>query len=194
MAKPFNPRRKANQRKPHTVILIIGEGQTEEAYFKAIKQQYHSASLSLEIEPAKTKSDPVNLVRKADLRKKTGDYDYIFCVFDGDKPEEAHKARQQLAKGGNTIRGFVSVPCFELWLTLHFERSDAALPDCQQSEARLKRHWSAYAKGCDCDCLMPQLSTACENALWLEQQQHANPYTDLHRLMDVLEQALKETR
>jgi hypothetical protein len=194
MAKRLKLARKASKRKPRTVILIIGEGQTEEAYFRAIKQEFHSASLSLEIEPAKTKSDPVNLVRKADLRKKTGDYDYIFCVFDGDKPEEAHKARQQLAKGGNTIRGFVSVPCFELWLTLHFERSDAALPDCQQSEARLKRHWSDYAKGCDCDCLMPQLGTACENALWLEQQQHANPYTDLHRLMDVLEHALKETR
>ncbi len=193
MAKRLKLARKANQRKPRTVILIIGEGQTEEAYFKAIKQQYHSASLSLEIEPAKTKSDPVNLVRKADLRKKTGDYDYIFCVFDGDKPEEAHKARQQLARYKDDVRGFVSTPCFELWLILHFERSDAAMHDCQQTEVRLKRHWSDYIKGCGCDCLMPQLGTACDNARWLEQQQHANPCTDLHYLIEVLETALKET-
>ena len=95
MAKRLQLERKANKRKPRTVILIIGEGQTEEAYFKAVKQTYHSPSLRLEIEPAKTKSDPVNLVKKADLRKKTGDYDYIFCVFDGDKPEEVNKACQQ---------------------------------------------------------------------------------------------------
>ena len=192
MAKRLQLERKANKRKPRTVILIIGEGQTEEAYFKAVKQKYHSPSLRLEIEPAKTKSDPVNLVKKADLRKKTGDYDYIFCVFDGDKPEEVNKARQQLARYNHDVRGFVSTPCFELWLTLHFDRSDAAMSDCQQMEVRLKRHWPDYRKGCDCDGLMPHLTTACKHARWLEQQQFENPSTELHQLIEVLETALKE--
>jgi hypothetical protein len=34
---------------------------------------------------------------------------------------------------------------------------------------------------------------ACDNARWLEQRQHANPCTDLHYLIEVLETALKET-
>ena len=195
MAKRLDPfKRKTHQRKPHKVILIIGEGQTEEAYFQAVRQKLRSPLLRLEIEPAKTKSDPVNLVKKAKLRHKTGDYDYVFCVFDGDKAAEAQQAQQHLGKCGDKVRGFISVPCFEVWLTLHFEYSDAALLDCQQSEARLKRHWSVYAKGCDCDCLMPRLDTACENAIWLERQKHAYPYTDLHHLIDVLKHALKESR
>lgn len=194
MAKrPQSLKRKAGKRKPYNVILIIGEGQTEEAYFQAIRREFRSPALRLEIEPAKTKSDPVNLVKKAKLRHKSGDYDHVFCVFDGDKPQEVQQAQQQLAKAGNTVRGFVSVPCFELWLTLHFECSDAPIPDCQHSETRLKQHWSGYVKGCDCECLMPRLGTACENAWWLEQQQHANPCTDLHHLIDILKKTLKET-
>ncbi|HMT91588.1 RloB family protein [uncultured Thiothrix sp.] len=183
-------KRKVGQRKPNKVILIIGEGQTEQAYFEAVRQVLRSPQLRLEIEPATSKSDPLNLVKKAKQRHKTGDYDHVFCVFDGDKPEEMQRARQQLDKADKAIRGFVSIPCFELWLLLHFERSDAAMPDCRQTEIRLKQHWQHYAKGCACDVLMPKRPSACENARWLAQQQHANPCTDLHHLMAVLESTL----
>jgi hypothetical protein len=195
MPKLSRLKRKDRQRTARTSILIIGEGKTEESYFNAIKQQRYlqSSALNVEIEPTTSKSDPVNLVKKAESRKRTGVYDHIFCVFDGDKAEEARKARQQLARHKDDLRGFISVPCFEVWLTLHFERSDAAMPDCQQAETRLKRHWPAYVKGCGCDSLMSRLDMACDNARWLEQRQHANPCTDLHYLIEVLETALKET-
>ena len=62
----------------------------------------------------------------------------IFCLFDKDDPNKFTEAcqRTKSIRGGKVIK-VTSVPCFEYWLLLHFERVDAPLFSVTNVIARL---------------------------------------------------------
>ena len=75
---------------------------------------------------------PISIVEYAEDRaKERGGYDHIFCVFDRDQHESFNRARAKVrslatrSRNPLAISEVASVPCFEVWVLLHFEQTDA---------------------------------------------------------------------
>jgi len=175
--------RHARQQPQRQVILIVCEGQTEEAYFTAVKA-FYGRSAALNIKIARHRSDPVKMVEKGIRDNKNGDFDHVFCVVDGDKSDRTALARKRIGKHDD-IDLIVSVPCFELWLLLHFERSDAPFAACAEVCARLKESLPNYVKGLhyDFSSIAPRIEDAIQNAKWLVGCNLATPATDVHHVL-----------
>lgn len=178
-------RRLAKQEPQRQVILIVCEGQTEEAYFRAIKQHYrHATTLNMEI--TRAHSDPVKVVEKGKGLNKGRDFDRVYCVVDGDKPDRIELALKHIG-ARDDLDLIVTVPCFEAWLLLHFERSDAPFAACAEACDRLRQphRLPDYVKGLRYDFmpLTDRIDAAIDNAEWLVGRGLDNPATDLHRLL-----------
>jgi hypothetical protein len=173
--------RKEPQRK---VILIVCEGETEEAYFRAIKAHYRNPKTP-NLKIVRDRSDPVRAVEKGIRQNKDGDFDHVFCIVDGDKQDRIALARQRIGKREN-VELVLSVPCFEIWLLLHFAPSDAPFAECAAVCARLRDYLPDYAKGLSYDfgTITSRIDDAIDNAHWLAGRKLANPLTDVHRVFD----------
>ncbi len=188
-------RRQAGKKPQRRVILIVCEGQTEEAYFRAVRE-YHGRAMPFNIEIKRAPHpDPVKVVEKGKEmnrdrdrdRDKGNDYDCVYCVVDGDKPDRIKQALKHI-RLSDDLYLMVSTPCFEVWLLLHFDRSDAPLASCEQAIVRLQRHLPNYAKGLHYNFtpLADRMDVAIENAVWLAAQKLNNPATDLHLLLSII--------
>jgi len=185
-------RRLAKREPQRQVILIVCEGQTEEAYFHAVKATYRDAK-AVNIQITRPHSDPVKVVKKGKMSNRGGDFDRVYCVVDGDKPERIDLARQQIGAPGD-LDLVVSTPCFEVWLLLHFERSDAPFASCAQACNRLREphRLPDFVKGLrhDFNPLTQRIDAAIANAEWLATRGLHNPATDVHRLLTHIRPAL----
>jgi hypothetical protein len=89
------------------------------------------------------------------------------------------------------VEAVASVPCFELWLLLHFEDVHAPLHR-HEALARLKAHLPGYEKGAGglWAATQGRLDAATERALRLAQATTAHdgtrPYTAMHELVSRL--------
>lgn len=177
--------RQARRQPQRPVILVVCEGQTEEACFRAVKAHY-GRSTTVNIKIARDRSDPVRVVEKGIHDNRNDDFDRVFCVVDGDKPDRTALARKRIGKREN-LDLIVSIPCFEVWLLLHFETSDAPFAECAAVCARLKEkeHMPDYVKGIHYDfaSITPRIDAAIENAKWLVGRNLANPSTDVHNVL-----------
>lgn len=181
--------RKARQQPQRRVILIVCEGQTEEAYFRAVKSHY-GKSTTLNVKISRDRSDPVRAVEKGILANKDGDFDHVFCVVDGDRPDRTAQARKRIGTRDD-FDLILSMPCFEVWLLLHFERSDAPFAQCADVSVRLKGWLPEYAKGLHYDfaSITPRIDEAIENAHWLAGRKLDNPATDVHHVLNSIKPA-----
>ena len=141
---------------------------------------------------------PTSIVNYAEARaQEQGGYDHIFCVFDRDDPANFARARAKLRTLANRSRNrlpiqeIASVPCFEVWILLHFEQTDAPFNTCDNIIQRVRQHMPAYRKA-DRDCvrqLLPLLETALTNAIWLAGRTgigDENPSTAVHTIIEHL--------
>ncbi|ADP70715.1 hypothetical protein Rvan_1460 [Rhodomicrobium vannielii ATCC 17100] len=139
MARDNHPRerqaralaRKKGTRPPYDRILIVTEGsKTEPIYFEDIRQQNRVPSAHIRIVPGEGTA-PIQIVDTAwDLFLKEKAFEWVFAVFDRDEHRTYHEALRRAAAldqsrkndEGKSIRfiAIPSVPCFELWLLLHF--------------------------------------------------------------------------
>jgi hypothetical protein len=181
--------RKARQQPQRRVILIVCEGQTEEAYFRAVKSHY-GKSAALNVRISRDRSDPVRAVERGIRANKDGDFDHVFCVVDGDQPDRTAQARKRIAKR-NDFDLILSIPCFEVWLLLHFERSDAPFAQCADVCVSLKGPLPEYVKGLGYDfaSITPRIDDAIENAHWLAERKLNNPATDVYRVLNSIKPA-----
>lgn len=175
--------RQARRQPQRQVILIVCEGQTEEAYFRTVKAHYRP-STTVNIKIVRDHSDPVRLVEKGIHDNRNDDFDRVFCVVDGDKPDRIALARKRIGKREN-LDLIVSIPCFEIWLLLHFEPRDAPFVECAAVCARLKERISDYVKGLHHDfaSIAPRIDDAIQNAQWLARRGVATPATDVHHVL-----------
>ncbi|MDR0564137.1 MAG: RloB family protein [Azoarcus sp.] len=195
--KPISPlrspdsfRRTPGQKPPRSTTLIVCEGETEKCYFKKLcgRDFFH---LNFHVITANTgsKSAPSNVVGCAKKEAEKGGYDHIFCVFDRDRHTSYQQALNEiskLAKRGLPIKPMVSIPCFELWVLLHFEKTDTPFSCCAEIVQRISEcHIKNYKKANDdiVDELFPRLDTAIENGEWLEKQAREDSSTSVHRLL-----------
>jgi hypothetical protein len=155
--------------------------------------------------------DQFSLAQKA--KEKAEDYDCIFCVFDQDASHKSDPHYQKyyqalnLLKDDETIAAITSIPCYEIWLLLHFKAIDKpftntgrkSICDTVIDELRKCEGMQNYEKkkgeGKDDENIyqkmQPYLENAIHHAELLEESnkrnQSDNPSTKIHLLIEYLQ-------
>lgn len=203
-----NLTRRAAVKQPYQRLLIVCEGEkTEPQYLREIQQAYKLATAHVQVIHSQLGTEPQQVLDHALMVFKEGDrargvrareYDRIIVVFDRDQHQTYHvalaKAEAQSGKLRNDEHAAVpvdvvaSVPCFELWLLLHFEDVLAPLHR-HEALGRLKTHLPGYEKGGGGHWTATQghLAAATHRAVRLAQATNAHdgtqPYTAMHELV-----------
>jgi hypothetical protein len=158
--------RKQDRRASYDRILIISEGsKTEPNYFREIRAAYRLHTANVEVHPSELGTAPIQVVQYAQALFENGDrhkniqrraFEKVFAVFDRDDHASYHDALSLAAslngklkndaKQSIVFEAIASVPCFELWLLLHFEDIQTPLHR-DEVIRRLKRHIPDYEKG-----------------------------------------------
>lgn len=204
-------RRRAAVRQPYERLLIVCEGEkTEPLYLREIQQAYRLATAHVQVLHSQNRTEPqqvldyaLNVFKEGDRAHgiNAGEFDRIVVVFDRDLHKTYHaalaKAAAQSGKLKNDNRVAVpvdviaSVPCFELWLLLHFEDVHAPLHR-DEALARLNAHLPGYEKGGGGHWMATQalLADATQRAQRLAAvttaHDGAQPYTAMHELVSRL--------
>jgi len=191
-------RRKSGRRKSEPLVLIACEGQTERGYFEAIRAAYRLRTVEIPAEA--TGLDPMGLVEYAARRaREEGGFDHVVCAFDRDTHAHFAAARARIKALATARRPLpmmeaVTIPAFELWFLLHFERTTAPFANCDAVIARLKSagHIPNYAKADAAVCreLVTRSDIAISNARWLtgeaKRSGFINPFTNVHDILELL--------
>ena len=201
--KAESHRREKARRAPYERILVVCEGKkTEPNYFKDLRKAFGLNPMNVVIADKKHGLDPMSLVEYAlDEYKKESDYNHVYCVFDRDKhltyDAALDKIRAFRMRRGAILHPITSIPCFELWLLLHFTYTPrsfcAACGDsnCALLISDLKQYIPAYEKGADNIFIGDErLDMAINNAKQLEEFHLTsgtdNPSTKIHLLVEHL--------
>ncbi len=151
--------RKPPSREPNIRVLIVCEGsKTEPLYFDAIRKKYRLPATKIMVLANTSGTQPRQVVNDActffeDYGKE---FDHVYAVFDRDDHTTYYDALNRAAELNNKFKNdfykkipfsaIASVPCFELWLLLHFED----VFEYQHRDAiyeKLKKHLPEYKKG-----------------------------------------------
>lgn len=195
--------------KPHCKIYIFCEGKTEEIYLR----HFENKTYNVEVIPVNTKhTDAYNIVsfaknyiNKEHLDLNLGDRGY--CVFDSDPGSNPDiKKTFNLLNGcqGKGLYCIFSNPSFEIWFVLHFQ--NAPYGTNASSLKKLVKDLvekQDYSETTDIfDLLLPLQNDALKRARLLHKLQkeahttvyshECNPYTDIFRFIDYIEELKKE--
>lgn len=197
-------RRKAAKRAPYDVVLIVCEGEkTEPYYFKGLRSHYRLNNANIIISDKKPGSDPLSVVNHAiEKFKEDPSYNKVFCVFDRDKhttyDTALDKIRSTRLKNGAELHAITSIPCFEIWLLLHYTYTTSSFcaagndSNCALVLSRLKSYISGYEKGNEdiFNIVNDRVEDALKNAKRLEEFHMTsgtdNPSTRIHKLVKYL--------
>ena len=168
---PRDRARRAPTRNPVTRVLVVCEGQTEEAYFRHLNELLHGGGVAIKAVVSPTPApqeivDTAKKYRQGDTRHgiEPDAYDQVWAVFDWDEhTDEVAQARRAATAAGVGVA--LSSPCFEVWLLWHFK--DYTRPGCLPRDAAqdLRAAWPEFEKGkrrLDVAALSPQ---GCSDAL-----------------------------
>lgn len=205
-------RRKAS-RKPIDRILIISEGEkTEINYLEELRQNERLSTTNICVIPSAIGTEPLQVVAYAESIFKKGDphrgiaakeFDRIYVVFDRDSHRTFHDAlvKSKALDGamkneiGEKVRfiAIPSIPCFEVWLLMHFEEVHANAPLHRNDVySRLNKHLKGYQKGQKgyWDLTKDRFPVAESRALPLADSSDplggVESYTDIHLLVKAL--------
>jgi hypothetical protein len=170
-------------------------------YFEGLRHHYKIPSVELTVVPSRLGTSPIQVVQFAEMKANSRSWDEVWCVFDRDDHPSFEEARQAVRtiqerllkkRGVSTVfRSASSVPCFELWFLIHFEKLARSEPS-QEVQKKVKKWVSDYDKGVT-DMwarLVPRLAHASDHAKILRSRVSAtgdpNPSTDVDLLVDRL--------
>lgn len=188
-------RRTPGQKPPRSITLIVCEGKTEQEYFEAARIHYGLTTAEIILADNTKGPAPISVVKFAEEKSgEPGGYDKIYCIFDRDGHESFHRAREKIkALASRKRKAFpimeaISIPCFELWVLLHFEKSDAPFDRCADVIDRVRTHMPDYEKAnaAIAKQLIANIDNAIGNAAWLEARagnNDYNPYTSVHQVL-----------
>lgn len=197
-------RRKKAKQKPYDVVLIVCEGEkTEPNYFAGLRAALRLSNANIKVVNNPKGTDPLNIVNFAiNESKKDPAYDRIYCVFDKDKHATFNaavdKAKNTRLKKGTTLYAITSIPCFEVWLLLHYRYTTGSFyaagnnSNCAKVESELKKYIPNYKKGDSniFEKVNNKLSDAIENAKLLTIYHQTSgtdtPSTKVHELVEYL--------
>ena len=197
-------RRKGATREPYAVVLIVCEGEkTEPNYLKGLQKAYQLSNANITIVPGDG-NDPVSIVKYAleTYRKADDIFDRVFCVFDCDGHVNYQQALDRIATSSlgkkGKLEAITSVPCFELWILLHFVYSTAPFTAsggksaCEKVVGAVREHLPEYEKAMTdvFEKLQPNVDTAVTHAERLAEHNRdtdsENPATKVHELAKYL--------
>lgn len=157
---------KEARRASYSRILIVTEGsKTEPLYLEEIRARHQLHSANVAVQPGQLGTAPIQVVRYAqqlfeqgDLRKgiRPRSFDQVYAVFDRDEHDSYFNALSLAQSLDGKLRNddkqpicfkaIASIPCFELWLLLHYEDIQHPLHRAEVM-TRLKQHIPGYEKG-----------------------------------------------
>ncbi len=189
---------------PYDRVLIVCEGaKTEPEYFKEMRTAFRLSNANIIICGEECGSDPLSVVKYAiDKFKEDPDYNRVYCVIDRDKhatfDAAINKVRHTRLGSKTSIHNIVSIPCFELWLLLHYVYTTRPFcctsSDCDLVITELRKIYlfQDYNKGNKniFTKTKDKLNTAIKHAEQLEKNNKAtnsnNPSTNIHELVKYL--------
>lgn len=158
--------RKEGRRASYDRILIVSEGRkTEPQYFEEIRMVHRLHTANVRVRHCELGTAPIQVVEYAKELFERGDrhtgvprraFEEVYAVFDRDD-HASYDAALALARSLDgrlrndnkqpvVFRAIASVPCFELWLLLHFEDIQAAIHR-DDVVRRLRQYIPEYQKG-----------------------------------------------
>ncbi len=171
---------------------------------------YRLNTASVQVHHSESGTAPIQVVEYAEDLFKNGHphnkkikkkaFEQVYAVFDRDEHQRyadaLRKAESLDGKLRNDLRSplkfraIASVPCFELWLLLHFEAISAPMHRSDVLQ-RLKQHLPKYEKGAGStfEHTRKNLDAAIDRARGLSREARFSdegPYTDVHELVEVL--------
>lgn len=219
MGKDYQPKhrqasdlaRKKARRASYDRVLIVTEGsKTEPNYLNEIRVANRIHTANVQVEPSAFGTEPIQITEYAETLFLNGDesksilpraFEEVYVVFDRDDHRTYHNALSKIKslnskfKNDNqqkvTFKAIASVPCFELWLLLHFEDIQAAMHRDVVYE-RLKSYIPNYQKGDEGHyaLTLPHIEVAKARATLLCRRNDENdgtqPYTNVYELINKL--------
>ncbi|MBI9077863.1 MAG: RloB domain-containing protein [Desulfatibacillum sp.] len=151
-------RRTPGNWEPYARVLIVCEGEkTEPNYLKGLVNNFKLSTANVVVLDNQYGSSPDMVVRCAlGHLKADPNFNKVYCVFDKDRHDTYQAACTRIKDTkltrNRTIHAITSVPCFELWLLLHFEYTTRNYYNvhgsvCDQLISDLKAHIQNYEKG-----------------------------------------------
>jgi hypothetical protein len=201
-------KRRAARRAPFERILIVCEGEkTEPHYINEICRNYRLSTANVLVRPGALGTEPLKVVEYAQMlfcegdRQKAiepGAFDRVVVVFDRDDHATYYPALDKAKALNGKFRNdadervpfdaIASVPCFELWLLLHFENIYAPIHR-NEVYRRIKIHLPDYDKGqgghwaATKDRLDIAIKNAKARAAVTNAHDGDEPYTAMHELV-----------
>lgn len=193
--------RKKGKRPPYPRVLIVCEGaKTEPLYFDDIRKQNRVPSAHIKVMHADG-TQPRQVVDCAEATfKASKEYEWVFAVFDRDDHRTYVEALDRAAALDNKLKNderatvrflaIPSVPCFELWLLLHYADIQAAFHRTDIIR-RLRDHIVGYEKGTGnvYATTSPALNIATQRAIRLQElfnPRGADPFTQVNEVVSLL--------
>lgn len=158
--------RKQGNRASYDRVLIVSEGsKTEPLYFEEIRQAFRLHTANVHVLASASGTESIQVVNHAEYVFEHGDlskrilpraFESVYAVFDRDDHRTFFEALSHATKLDRKLKNdlgqpihfkaIVSIPCFELWLLLHFEDVTREVAR-DEIYRRLKGHVHNYAKG-----------------------------------------------
>ncbi|WP_294534726.1 RloB family protein [uncultured Rhodoblastus sp.] len=183
-------------------MLIVCEGsKTEPGYFDEIRVSERVTAAHVKVVPSQLGTEPIQVVEYAEqVFRGNNAFDCVFAVFDRDAHLSYNNALAKLQKIDRRYKNddgkkvpfiaVTSVPCFELWVVLHFRqithrltRHDALEQACRFVPGYAKGMTDLYAR------TKSALPLAETHALQLGQMHNPHggqdPYTNVTEIMKV---------
>jgi hypothetical protein len=151
-------KRRRGDRATFDRLLIVCEGEkTEPNYFDDIRQELRLPKAEVRVLHSDAGTEPRQIVDHAEeVFLEDPSFDIVYAVFDRDEHKTYHDALKRAAQLDHALRNdfrkrirfhaVPSVPCFELWILLHFA-DVKAFGDRHEVIARVGQHIQGYTKG-----------------------------------------------
>ena len=173
------------------MIAYDGE-KTEDDYFRSWKLIIPPARLTLVPVFIKSGGNPLRAVDAAARKKKRmSGFAEFWCVCDCDGASAACIADAKAEAARQGIRLCLSDRCFEIWLALHWGRSEKPIlseTDAVELVQEFHPAYSATNKSVPFALLYPRTEQAISNGQWLNSRGHNNPSTSVHSIVRKLKQ------
>lgn len=160
--------------------LILCEGETEENYFNGLisqpKHRRKFQSISVKVFKPKDHS-PLGLVNKAKslisiAKSEKNPYDFVWVMFDRDGHAKIPDAFESARTSVPEIKIAFTIPCFEYFVLLHFDKTTKPFSKCDDVIHQIKKNWiSEYEKATNIfDVLLAKKDSGLANSEWVVNQ------------------------
>lgn len=188
--------------------LILCEGETEENYFTGLisQEKYRRKFASIDVDIYKPKNhSPLGLVNKARemiriAKREKNKYDFVWVIFDKDGHANMPDAFEIARNSNPEIKIAFTIPCFEFYVLLHFEKKSKSYDKCDDIISKIKKenYITDYEKACNIfELLLPNMAEGLENSKWIsdkykdeidggEKIYNLSVYSNIHELVEYL--------